>query len=278
MKKLGIFMLLVIATMGAAAQTEDSSTDSNIRYGLRGLFSIESLNQERGNDYIFSNPNTAAFIGGFLEYRNWEANIETNFSSISGELGYKFHNNFVALAGGNYGLHNVEFSRDDGSYYSYYYSYGEMRVAQYYVGVGYHGAWDRLKFKLDAKIGSINSSHAEASDVERSYYYGDYYYGSSSSANKKTMITDYYKLSPTLMYGASAYLELLPRKSMKRESPIVPFFELSLMGSGQSTVNRARTVSEWVPENVIGSEDFKTKDYSLLYSQVRFGLKWYLKY
>jgi hypothetical protein len=271
-----ISLTLFITVMGNtvwAQQTEKPANKNKLQWGFQVTESFDALSQSAGNDNIETSMKSVMLLGAFIQSENAELNINAGYLYIGAELSYNVYQNWALVVGGSTGSHGLEIERES---YDYNYSYtdGDVNVTRYYLGVGYHNTfWQRLKLQANAKVGGVNTNKATAVGYIGSY---EYYY----NTNKKALKIDTYHLSPSFIYGANLYMELLPRVSKNRKKPLVPFLNLSVMGNGNSNISRKIIIEEWVPGNVVYEETSEQHGlkYDLLSLQVQFGVKWYLKY
>lgn len=274
MNKQLIYMLLTliatsVAGVGVAQEVEDKQ--NQIKWGFRVTQNIEELTQGGKSENIRTDMQGVMLLGAFIQNEKASLSVNGGYSYIDAEMTYKFYRNWMAVAGGSFGLHSLEVEKFNlNTYYSYV--EGDVNVSQYYLGAGYHNVfWKRLKLNVNAKIGGVHTQSAEIISLVYSDYH---YYGS----NKKARGINRYELSPSLIYGGNLYLELLPRESKNRKTPLVPFFNLNIMGNTNRNVSREVIVEEWVPGNVVYHEKVDNAKYSLNTLQVQFGVKWYMKY
>ncbi|MFV0590685.1 MAG: hypothetical protein ACK5M7_04820 [Draconibacterium sp.] len=260
-----------IAGIGMAQQSSENSDAKQLRWGFQLSEGFDGLSQSAVTDFIETNRRSVMLLGAFFEYDKTEFTVNAGYKYVGGELKYKFYRNWAVVAGGSFGEHWLDIERDS---YGYYYGYtdGVVGVSQYFLGIGYHNTfWQRLKLQGNAKIGSVHTNKATASGIISSY---EYYY----DTNKKALKTDVYQLSPSFSYGGNIFLELLPRPWKNRKTPLVPFFDLSVMGNNNSNTKREVTIEEWVPGNIAYHEKSGKMNYDLVNVQLQFGVKWYMKF
>ncbi len=259
-----------ISGLAHAQQIEKDTVKKKIQWGLRITQSGDGLVQSGKNEEITTGMEGGFLLGAFAECEKASLDMSLGYSYFDTELSYKFYRNWAVVGEFSTGTHWLDIERTNfNSYYGY--TQGDAKITQYSFGAGYHNTfWNRLKLKAHAKIGGVKTNKAEASGMidPSSYSYG---------TNKKALKTDVYQLSSSFIYGADLYLEILPRMSKKRKTPLVPFFKLSIMGSGKSDTFREVNIEEWIPGNVVYHEISDDK-YELSSLKVQLGLKWYLKY
>lgn len=270
-----VFLLIAAALFPAGAQEVEGGVErcESLKYGIRGVVAIETLNQSQGGfggAFVNSSMTGVSLIGAFAEYKGWELNVEGGYRYLSGELAYKFHNNWAALLGGSRGNHDVDFNFYDSDYF-YNYNWGESWVDKYYVGGGYHNSLNRLKLKADGLLGFVKMSEVESTSIKNRYE-------SDGLVNKRFLSRNKTELSPSFVWGINLYLELLPRESKNRLTPLVPFVEWRGLFNSRSNTSQSVQIEEWVLGNVVYQESAENKKLSIDYNMVRFGLKWYFKY
>ncbi len=268
-----LVLILMLVTVGIANAQEETINRETIQWGFQATFGFDGISQEANNDYIYTHRRNPLLLGVFAQCKKAELNINAGFSYIGAGLGYRIYKNIAVVAGISTGMHNINIERD-GIDYRYSYVEGDVAVTQYHMGVAYNTTFfQRLKLKATAKAGGINSNETLA--ISHIDNYTHYY-----NANKRALKTDSYRLSPSVVYGGDIYLELLPKLSKNRMRPLVPFFNLSIMGNTNSNTSRTVTVEEWIPGNVVYKETAAQSNmtYDLVSMQVQVGLKWFLKY
>ncbi|WP_430815995.1 hypothetical protein [Carboxylicivirga sp. RSCT41] len=266
--------VLPLHNHGYVYNAQEKQQELNTRFGLTASLQIQSIDQNAQNDYIYSITPIPQLVGLYAQHKNTEASIDLGFNYLGGRLNYTFFRNFGLEAGISTAIHSVTIESDNYGYHYNEYAEENIGITQYYGGLSYKNKlFERLTIRIMAKARGIETEpfKSQSSIIPQGQYV---------NYNKRALRTDIYELNPSLVYGGNIYLELLPRPSMNRSRPLVPFCNISIMGNNTSNTHRELKIEEWIQGNVVYYES-PTKqnlDYDLYAFQVQAGLKWYLRY
>lgn len=262
--KLNCRILVIILALNYAANAQ--STD--LKWGVSSQVKIQGVSQVKGNEDINSANQEPVTIGAFIQYKNLNATIDLLANTASVDVKYFFRNRMYVALQGNWDAHNYEIynwgqNNNDSSV-------DDVDVYSYLAGIGYqHTFFNRLKCQGTALGGIMHSSKEKDSEIISGGYY----------SNLRAESTNSYQLKPTFVYGGVIHLDLLPNPSKNRLRPITPFISVGVTGTKKSRTYRKVSIDEWVKGNLVYTEENRPNDrlYSLKFSDVRLGLKIYLK-
>ncbi len=244
-----------------------------LTWGIQAKLGTETVSHISSNEEIFTYRKMPLLFGAFAKYKKFETDIDFSLWYFNGNLRYQLFPNIWLGAAAGVSKHTIEIDHSSsGDSYSYVYTEGDVNYYKYTFNIGYGKVFfNRLDFRADVSLGSLNSNTGYASDEIYSYYY---------STNKRARKNDTYKLNPSFIYGTEISLALLPNPNRHRRFPVAPFFTLSFMGKGTSNITRTVNIEEWIPGNIVYSEtsDQSSINYDLFSFKGQAGIRWYFNH
>ncbi|MCY1636725.1 hypothetical protein [Marinifilum sp. D737] len=241
---------------------------SKLNWGVSSQIKVREISQNHGEDDIFSMNKQVFNVGVFMQYGNFEANMEFFTKTVNLDMRYFIWDKVFTTLKGSWDVQNFEADHPDLNYYIY--NTGEIDVYSYMGGFGYANTFhSRLYCRGSLLGGVIHSTKGSVSNMLRRDY----------DSNIRAQKTDTYQIKSSFILGAAFQFEWLPNPSKNKLHPLVPFVHLGISGKLKSRTYRHISIEEWVASNVVYSETNNPNDkhYNLLNVDFKVGIKMYLR-